>query len=403
VLHEALLGRCLSIFRNADQQAARTFAKKFYGLISDSEDREASATEAGPLRRGPVPLSVNRLLECLRSRARGPLGPPVFVSAVCMNQGRPEFKKERDAQWSLLAIGASGELFARSVTLQGRNIYREAEKILRSRPTVHGPPLSQAKGVFRLVDEIVDLARRADAGARWLVLAIEPKLAALPWQRLVLGAPGAEGLVVSLIPSFTWAAEAHRERRIHPSGLKLVLSREDLLVEPLTQPASIDAAKNLRNRLLHYDKAVLQENFHSSVIVLGHGQWSSDDGLTTVVAPDRPIRLTDPGGEGWLDLAERRVVIVHACFGGRVGHDFLGDLRGLPGVALGGSCRLFCAPIAQVHPAVAGKLHEALARRDGPDSFGERYLEAVSEQQHVALYNLYGFADEPVGTPRPPA
>jgi hypothetical protein len=63
---------------------------------------------------------------------------------------------------------------------------------------------------------------------------------------------------------------------------------------------------------------------------------------------------------------------------------------------LGISCRLLCAPVAEVPVDAAQVLHEHLLAQDGPREFGLRYLAAMSQEPAVALYNLYGFANEPV-------
>jgi len=70
------------------------------------------------------------------------------------------------------------------------------------------------------------------------------------------------------------------------------------------------------------------------------------------------------------------------------------DLGGVPGLSLGMGCRLFCAPVAEVSTSTAGSLQGHLFSDNGAGTIGERYLAAIREDPRVALYTLYGLANE---------
>ncbi|HEV7589657.1 MAG TPA: hypothetical protein VGO40_16195 [Longimicrobium sp.] len=218
------------------------------------------------------------------------------------------------------------------------------------------------------------MPRRVNPESRWILLAVDPHLAGLPWQDLFRRVDERE-TIVSLVPNFGWITGSyHRAWQSSSDGLALVMSDEDEDLRPL--------AERIRQ-----DRPGISAQFGSAAIVLGHGVWKED-------VPSVRIGRSALTLEEWMRAVDRRVCVVHSCYGGRADHRFLGDIGQLPGLALALGCRLFIAPVAEVPLAAATALHDHLVRANGPREIGLRYLEAIREHPAVALYNLYGFGNE---------
>ena len=98
--------------------------------------------------------------------------------------------------------------------------------------------------------------------------------------------------------------------------------------------------------------------------------------------------------EDWLSLASKRFLVVHSCHSGHVSHSFPSDLGGLPGFALSIGCRVALAPVTEVPRSAALRLHREIVAEQNAPEIGLRYLAAIKLDPAVALYNLYGFANE---------
>lgn len=392
VIHEVLLGRYLTVVRDAGPAGAKLFAKKYYDphpLAGPDEIRAAfdeirAAFDASPraTRPGPATVTLERFHQFVQKAAGSALGSPVCASLVALAEDR----------WSLLATGGSGRWVHRSISMP--NLLASAKASAKQihalqrlwfrkpRPKMLIPWGQECTQLGRVLLEVVE---ELDPRARWLALALEPNLATLPWQDLIYAQgrrPGQE-VVVSIIPSFSWAALSSARAASSRPGV----SRPD--VDPLLTLSNASDLTALRDTI-RADRATLRRRCPSVAILLGHGT-RTETGLPSVAAATRPLSLED-----WLEVAEYRLNVVHSCFSGQVERHLLGDLGGLPGLVLGINCRLLCAPVAEVPLATARALHTCLLATDGPREFGLRYLAAVAQEPSVALYNLYGFANEPV-------
>jgi hypothetical protein len=127
-------------------------------------------------------------------------------------------------------------------------------------------------------------------------------------------------------------------------------------------------------------------------VVLGHGK-DGEGAIPAIFAGKNELPLTF---ENWLDIAQRRITVVHSCFGASRGISFLGSFGGLPALALGLGCRLFCAPVAEVPLDAAAIFQQFLSTSHRSEEFGVQYLRAIQRNSAVSLYNLYGLPYEPL-------
>ncbi len=373
-VHEILLGRASAVVLHSGTWGARLFAERFYSRLSSEEIRDMLDRRPLARRSGPAHATKGRVDSLVSSLENSSLGAPVFVSAVdCVDT------------WGILGVGAQGRwLYEQSrpnnlgpqelMTYVGSLKETSALWLRRFKNRRQTSPIPWGEQLTSFGKAILDLARRVDPSARWLMLAVEPELANLPWQSL-FRTLGERGIVVSIVPSVTWATLQMREAET-PSPSTLILS---------------DAAdlRILRDQIAA-DRTTWTKSDSSIACVLGHGIWSN--GSTAVEVSNRSLTLTD-----WLDIATRRVVVAHSCFGGKVSERFSGDLGGLPGVSLAMGCRVFCSPVSSIPVETAAILHRHLFQMPGPQDFGSRYLAAIEEDERVGLYNLYGLANEATG------
>jgi hypothetical protein len=369
VLHEVLLGRYPSILRNAGPSVSRMIALKLYNQLDDEVIREFLDVGPSAFRRGPATVTIHRLRSSLQTIALGSLGRPVCVSVARLN----------DDSVSVIAVGSAAER-VEEISLPGirtapadvRTTYSQWR--LRSR-SLNIPWHSSLR---KLSSTIVQLVERMDPACRWLVLALEPDLASLPWTYMV-SSSGARNLVVSLVPSLSWLAKAIE----HTYDTESVTETLALKISCETDLSAV--AERIKR-----DAGTLRRLTGSCGIVLGHGQ-KTDSGIPAVTMGSGVISL-----EEWLNLAAHRVLVVHSCHSGRVSQSLPSDLGGLPGVALSIGCRVFIAPVTEVSPGAAIALHDELAREEGPVEIGLRYLAATQRHSHTSLYNIYGLANEPL-------
>jgi hypothetical protein len=405
-LHEVLHGRCVTVIRGA--KFARAFAQKFYGFLHDREEEIRNLYRFGHVVKESrlASVSINVLQECASRMEGGGLGPPVFVSLL----------ETRANQWSLFV--ASGRDSPDRLPEMNYDLRRDVKRIQETRRLWEGIPWRP--GARALGMTIIKAVAAHSSNSGWLILSVEPSLAGLPWQSLLRDCAREAGrvfrpFVVSIVPSFDWVRLAYDENRSHIEGVKVLLADSGQLLSGSSVQGSSEAlAANpliaTRNRI-ESDIPALRQRFKSILRAYGHGRWGPLEDLLpsdyqgasempllapTITVASGPIKFVSDGEEdNWLDSAGYRVILADACFGGRVSNQFLGDLGGLPGWVLSLGCRLFCSPIAEVPPQVVDVLHRHLIG-SGPLTFGERYLAAVRESPAVGLYNLYGFADEPM-------
>jgi hypothetical protein len=372
-LHEVLLGRYPSIVRDAGSDIARSLALKLYNQLDDEDLRELIDVGARAFRRGLSTVTIETLQRSLKAIEDGPLGAPICVSVARLS----------DDSVSMIAI-APGEYEKVDIALPGigeapasvRSTYvhwlrHDPDRILKVRVPWHS-------SLEKLGEAIVHLTSRRHPSRRWVALALEPDLASLPWASLLDA--GARKLIVTLMPSLSWFARAidparHKEDAT-TRGVSIIISRDEDL--------SLVASRIQR------DTGLLRELIGSCGVVLGHGRMTDKGGIL-VAAENGEVTV-----DRWLNLAGRRVLIVHSCHSGRVSQSFPSDLGGVPGLALSLGCRLFLAPVTEVPPGAAVALHDELVRQDGAPEIGLRYLAAIQNYPAASLYNMYGFANERV-------
>ena len=208
-------------------------------------------------------------------------------------------------------------------------------------------------GLDKLRRAVVDKSLAAGSSGRWLLLAIDPLLATLPWQALLRPVfrslcHDALDWVVSLVPSFSWVVAEHQKQRWFSDRPTFIKSDLEKLVRPYSNDCEKQNYAQTTFAKLHSLMAKHEElsKQHSMgwAVVLGHGMWQN--GFTTIEANEGPITI-----EQWMDLAQsHRIIVIHSCYGGHVGEHLLGDLAGIPGIALQIGSRLVCAPSFEVSP-----------------------------------------------------
>lgn len=376
LIHEVLLGQYLSIVRNAGSREARVFVEKYYGLLSPSEIKDTIENNINMTLSAGGAINKRRFQEFLQQISGSSLSFPVCVSVVSTDR----------ENWSVLATDAFGHWRCKRVRIHGvlemaKNIQTTHKLWFRgidNQSAVLGLPWGRE--LTQLAKAIATSVESLQPRCSWLMLAVEPELATLPWQDL-MSRGRLKNMVVSLVPSFSWASTVHEHNVSERRGMHLMLSND---------PDLASLRKDIRRR-----EGMLPGHLLSTTIVLGHGSWTEGSIPSVIAKSSRALDLRD-----WMNLIDYRLAVVHSCYGGKVEHKFLGDMGGLPGLALSFNCRLFCAPVSEVPVNTARTLHRHLFQTAGPREFGLRYLAAVREDPAVALYNLYGLANEPVSQSR---
>lgn len=394
VLHEVLLGRSLQMVRAAEGNAASLIALAQNDLINESEGRIASIREPALAARGPATVIPSKVASFLHDLSRTGIGAPVCISIVQLEPDRLHLlacgrNPDGRVQWYSEQINGEGvcPISGLSERLDKlKRAYREwlqlDENGLDELHIDWGTPFEN------LCLRISAIARDLSADTRWLMLAVDAELAALPWQDLFRRFwDGDRSVLVSLVPSFGWAVTSHERKYAYPDDCHRKLSTD--VVQARLQAGLPD----LHTLSLKIKKSIraAPELFRETAIVAGHGQMS-ESGFTLIEGPDGI--LTE---KHWIALSDYRIIVLHSCYGGHVTPGYLGDFGGLVNFILGGQAKLFCAPVAEVPVEAALKLHEHHGEADGPQEFGLRYLAALEENSVVGLYNLYGLPTECLG------
>jgi len=366
VLHEILVGRSLAILREAGDQEQRVLLQKQYAVLAESDLR--GLLEAGSIAgaRGPATVNLDHAQNWLQKvghRNADGLGPPVCVWLAPID--------ESSIAVFLLAGGGVGTCCRWQC---GDSIKESVSRLrmwLRSFASGSGVlPWDSFADLGRL---IVAQANVIQPGTRWLMLAPSVEIGDLPWQ--ILFEDISSQFVVSVVPNLSWAVLADERTN--------VWEREHQPYLNLSKAAKL---AGLRERL-EKDACVLNECLRHAAVVLGHGVPVPE--AFPICFACKPMWVDE-----WLEVGEHRVCVVHSCFGGTAPPALLGDLGGIPGLVLGGQCRVLFAPVAEIPVEVALALHEHLTCQAGPKEIGLRYWEAVETDRRVGLYTLYGLADE---------
>lgn len=363
-LHEVLCGRSLAIRASTNVDAAHRLSRKWYGVASDEEIRE-SWSEIGA-HRGPATVDTARIGAMLESAGSAGLGAPVALSAVALD--------EAGRVWSAIAINRAGQ------SVRGRfetptDVISDARSLLESPPELHLTSIPWSTGFRKVALRLVQLAEELDPAFRWVVLNVDARAAAVPWQDLILKTrDGRPETLVSLVPSLTWASLISRRLEAAHGAAEVRVS-DDLDLKDLA--ATIQRPGDM-------------DRMRSALVVCGHGEWVPNEQFTSVRIGDAPPSIAE-----WIEMSARRLLVIHSCYSGRAGERCLGDLSGIPGLALGAGARLVVAPTLAVAPATAISLHRRLTSETSGRSVGEQYLAAVRDDPRVASYTLFGLAEEP--------
>jgi hypothetical protein len=362
LLHEALLGSGISIMRSAGNDGMRALTRKFYGQLEESEIRTLTDDSDLAFRRGPGALGAHRIKKWILTQRR----PPIFISVISFGNPRDQFH--------IMALLPTGYWRQRVVTIPG--VFQAVQQVcggfslLRSLGDLPWPqPLRD------FAREIIDLVSDFLTGSPALLLAVEPALAEVPWQNLLMRYRN--DLVVSMVPNLSWVLSSHRQPQSWLSSRLFLSNAPDL--------AKLQSE-------IHASWPVPATKVLSTAVVVGHGRTAAAGTIPDVYATPgkNPLRF-----EEWLEIAQRRVTVVHSCFGSSHGTAFLGNFGGLPALALGLGCRLFCAPVAEVPPNAASVFQNLLSKARTGKEIGDLYLNAIQQDNAVSFYNLYGLPSEP--------
>jgi hypothetical protein len=334
------------------------------------------------LQRDRKPDTVKDLADALRYLSSSVGGPVVAASVVVLNE----------TTVSIAVVFDSGDLKVEIVSLPVDpclSLDEQIEQTVSLANTSTGELDWDAfPAIHALGEEIFSLVRRVAPTAHLLILAAEPVLASLPWN-LWQRATHSPRLVVSLVPSLSWALEVIRQRpywdtHAPPRETGFFLSEREQLTANFDGKGKKELGE-LWDRL-NDDFLAMQDSKRSIAFVLGHGRYDPDEEYWTLdVYP--PLDTS-----GWINEVGRyTVVIVHGCLCGRVKDKFVGDLSGIPGILLMQHTHLCCSPVTEVHAATAITLQKQFAtNKQDRRSALDRYTAALNEDRSAGLYNLFG-------------
>jgi hypothetical protein len=397
VVHELLLGRSLQMIRNADGETARLLAQAHGDLISEAGGRLAAIREPSVTTKGPATVMPWKVEKFMHDLSHTEIGAPVCISIVRSESDQLHIlacgrNREGDVRWVSELVNGEGKASVKGV----------AERLGRLKQTCREWLEPDENGLDELhVDwgtpfenlclRISAIAKDLSADCRWVMLAVDAELAALPWQDLFRRFwEGGTPVLVSLVPSFGWASLCHERECTYPDDYRRELST---VIDRARLQAGLSDLNTLRFRIRDAFQAA-PWLFNETAIVAGHGK-TSESGFPLIEVANGILNEDD-----WIGLSDYRIVVLHSCFGGHVAPGYLGDLGGLIGLTLGGQTKLLCAPVAEVPVEAAIKLHQHHGKADGPREFGLRYLNALKENPSVGLYNLYGLPTECLGRRR---
>ncbi|MCX6925897.1 MAG: hypothetical protein NT154_22225 [Verrucomicrobia bacterium] len=387
--HEVLLGRGVTLFRAS--RHSTSFAQRFFGELDDEKARELLDCDFSLLNPAKTGINPTELRSRVEEFTRGLSDQVVLGSLVSLTP----------TEWSLLMVGGDRRWHWDRISFES-DLLQEAASIL----SVKGwgapgftLPWQDYPGLRGLAQALGDAVKTNYPSVSYLELAVEPRLARLPWNELLKPIWGRLGIrpLVALIPNLTWPLVAQAKH--YSPDVKLFVADENALTGHLSETPNQAAERSLfmaAGEQLRETKPLLERNYRSAAFVLGQGAWDQAGKMTVILAPSAPIELADEAQTDLLDLGQYRVVVAYACHGGHVAQHFLGDLGGIPGVCLSLRTRLFVGPPAEISLKIAAALHKHLADPNGPPEIGLRYLAAIKEEPSVAHFNLFGFANESV-------
>lgn len=355
-VHEVLLGRFSSLVRSAGPDGGRLFAAKYYALLQDHEIGAIFDSSYIARKSGRSWVSLANFQQTVKT-IPSPLGQPASLSLVLLS----------DDEVSILGISSQREIRRRE-RIPG---LLHAIERLRANHQIWTKAMIWEKPFRILASCIGSVVDHLDPYTRWILLAPDAAFAGTPWQMLIRDCISPTK-VISIVPSLSWVVLGQRRSHFNASDFQLALSSETQL-------------DSLRLRIRETEH-LLRARLGSAAVILGHGTRSGDMPSVSAGPNGQQITLAR-----WIDaLGGLRFVLVHSCHTGFGQRTFLGDLGGLPGLAMSLGCRLLCAPVSAVPIEAAVTLHEALIAEEGGGDFATCYLAAIEQDPTVALYTLYG-------------
>ena len=310
-----------------------------------------------------------------RSHATHQLGIAVTASLLWMGNSL-----------SLVAVGEDGKIRSRILDAYavpwGSNLVPRLDDYIEQFLSTRlmwfrgGEGITWWSGLEAIAHTVVDLVSECDAGARVLFLAVDPVLAGLPWQALIGHSARSrtrDAYLVSVVPNLGIACMNGRNSEFQ-SGIGLNISSE-------TDQAITDIARKIKQTV-----PLCPVKNVSVRVVAGHG-FARDAGHPTGLRLGMAGEIS--GIDDWITLLDRRHMILHVCHSGQAAPIFMGEMGGVPGIALSLGAEAIVAPITEVASSAACVLQECLF--DGSsDCLGAAYLRAVARDPSISLYTLYG-------------
>jgi hypothetical protein len=382
-IHEVLLSRTHSHYRRlTPESASRLFGKavgifKFEHGLREFYDREHNFLQRPRAIAKPERLAT-QLAEYCRGTEESRLGGAVYVSLLCM----------RDII-SIIGIGGRGRIETNEIEVgelhEDLQYMAGDSRFWFKREKAFDRQIEWSENLERIGCAIVQIARKCNRYARVIMLAVEPHLAALPWQhllsvclaRLSLTSSADEArtqYLVSIIPNASAVVLGGNRKKGLESGIKKIISNSG--------GHGISEVKTVIDRTT----STGEESEFGVLIVLGHGERREE--LVLPVADLGDGQQID-SIEKWIEIIRSRHVILHCCHSGRADPLFMHELGGLPGLALNLGSTAMLAPVTEVGERTAIALQESLFE-NASLSIGESYLKAISNNRSVCLYNYFG-------------
>jgi hypothetical protein len=364
LVHEMLTGRSVAIVRGSPQSLHAIYRDKLDGDLPDLLLRHTLVEQLSPFVESVGTLRPKSTANFLPMGRGSSIERPICISLVDVGEDRFSLGFCDASDWWRQKI-ISVPRFAES--------FNEILAWTEEWHSDNGVPWGHESPIVLLLKEILRSIHFPSSGLKWLMLSLSAHLAKVPWQDLVFRYIDHK-TIVSIVPSFTWATMEFTQPSQHRNPLCLLGTEK--------------AYSDTRDAIV---RGV--DSIDCAAFALGHGRWA-EERFTSLDLGNRLARQTE-----LQELAGRRVCVIHACWGGRAGARLLGDMGGLPyyGFVLG--CRYFCSPVSEVLSKTATVLHRHLTDTFGPSELGLRYLNAIREDPAVALYTIYGFANEPARLP----
>ena len=374
-VHEALLGTTHTHHRSLGRESASRLFGKAVGTFSVRDLREFYDRQHDFLVSPPAPATSREIAAFCRRNKSSSLGQAAYVSILCMQN-----------LVSVVGVGENGRVKAEDVPV--KNLPQQLQEIVSQSKVWFRYQaglqrrINWSADLIRIGRAVMSVARKCNKEARVIILAVEPHLAALPWQHLI--AVSAATLefersadravtqyLVSIVPNAR-AIMLDASRDFNLGILPIISSEKD--------PAILEVSDSIARTTLPYATSRV-----SACVVVGHGKKSDGGDLPVINLGHKQLDTI----EEWVKIMRARHVILHCCHSAGADALFMHELGGLPGIALSLGSSVLLAPVTEVGERTAITLQESVF--ENPESpIGKSYLNAVSKNPTVCLYNFFG-------------